>query len=64
MQEISFTSLKNDFESLCTTVNEEQESLTLTLKNNRKVYILPEEDYKNIQSFCITFSSNTITKTN
>lgn len=63
MQEISFESLRNDFHSLCTSINEEKEPVTLTLKSNRKVYILPEEDFNQVQRFCVTFSSNTTANT-
>lgn len=62
MQEISFDTLRNDFNSLCTSVNEDKEPLTLTLNSNRKVYILPEEDYKNVQTFCVRFSSKPLSE--
>lgn len=54
MNEISFTSLKNDFDTICNQVNEGKETVTLTLKNNRKVYIMPEEGYDNIDRFIVT----------
>lgn len=54
MQELSFESLQNDFDAICNQVNEEKEVLTLTLKSNRKVYIMPEENYDSIDRFVIT----------
>ena len=61
MKEITFTSLKNNFEAICDEVNQDKEAVTLTLKSNRKVYIMPEESYDNIQRFVITnLSSKTL----
>ena len=54
MNEISFTTLKNDFDNVCNQVNDHKEAITLTLKSNRKVYIMPEESYDNIQRFVIS----------
>lgn len=54
MKEITFTSLKNNFDEICNEVNTEKETVTLTLKSNRKVYIMPEESYDNIERFFIT----------
>lgn len=54
MKEITFTSLKNDFDAICDEVNQNKEAVTLTLKSNRKVYIMPEESYDNIERFVIT----------
>lgn len=54
MKEITFTSLKNNFDAICNEVNTEKETVTLTLKSNRKVYIMPEESYDNIECFFIT----------
>ena len=54
MKEITFTSLKNNFDEICNEVNTEKEAVTLTLKSNRKVYIMPEESYDNIERFFIT----------
>ena len=45
MRNINFTDLSENFDSVCNTVNGEKEAVTLTLKSNRKVYIMPEEDY-------------------
>ena len=61
MKEINFNSLKNDFDAICDQVNQDKEAVTLTLKSNRKVYIMPEESYDNIQRFVITnLSSKTL----
>ena len=43
MRNINFTDLSENFDSVCNTVNGEKEAVTLTLKSNRKVYIMPEE---------------------
>lgn len=53
MRNINFTDLSENFDSVCNTVNGEKEAATLTLKSNRKVYIMPEEDYDSIQHFII-----------
>ena len=53
MRNINFTDLSENFDSVCYTVNGEKEAVTLTLKSNRKVYIMPEEDYDSIQHFII-----------
>lgn len=52
-KEINFTSLKDNFDKVCDEVNSSKEAMTLTLKNGRKVFILPEEDYDNISHFVI-----------
>ena len=58
MNEINFTSLKNNFNTICDQVNEKKETVTLTLKNNRKVYIMSEDNYDSIDRFFVTtFSS-------
>lgn len=54
MKEITFTSLRNNFDEICNEVNTEKETVTLTLKSNRKVYIMPEESYDNIERFFVT----------
>lgn len=56
MKETNFNDLKNNFDVLCKTVNEENEAISLKLKSNRKVIILPEENYNAIQKFCVTLS--------
>ena len=53
MRNINFTDLSENFDSVCNTVNDEKEAVTRTLKSNRKVYIMPEEDYDSIQHFII-----------
>ena len=53
MRNINFTDLSENFDSVCYTVNDEKVAVTLTLKNNRKVYIMPEEDHDSIQRFII-----------
>ena len=54
MKEINFNSLKNDFDAICDQVNQDKEAVTLTLKNNRKIYIMPEENYDKVERFVIT----------
>lgn len=54
MKEVTFTSLKKDFDAICDQVNENKEAVALTLKSNRKVYIMPEENYDKIERFVIT----------
>ncbi len=54
MKEISFNSLNDDFDAICDQVNQGKEAVTLTLKSNRKVYIMPEESYDQIERFVIT----------
>lgn len=54
MKEINFNSLKNDFDAISDLVNQDKETVTLTLKSNRKVYIMPEESYDKVERFVIT----------
>lgn len=54
MNEITFTSLKDNFDTICNQVNEDNEAVTLTLKSKRKVFLMPEESYNNIQRFVVT----------
>ena len=56
MKETNFNDLKNNFDILCKTGNEENEAISLKLKSNRKVLILPEENFNAIQKFCITLT--------
>lgn len=64
MKEINFTTLKNNFNTICNQVNDEKEAVTLTLKSNRKVYIMPEENYDKIERFVITtLSPKTLSST-
>lgn len=53
MKDINFSNLRENFDDVYNTVNENKEAVTLTLKSNRKVYIMPEEDYDRIQRFVI-----------
>ena len=53
MKDITFTSLRENFDNICETVNDSKKAVTLTLKSNRKVYIMPEENYDCIQRFII-----------
>lgn len=54
VNELDFATLKNNFDTVCDEVNESGETVTLTLKSNRKVYIMPEENYNNVSRFIIT----------
>lgn len=54
MNEINFTTLNENFDAICNQVNQEKEAVTLTLKGNRKVYIMPEENYDQISHFMIS----------
>ena len=58
MNEITFASLKHNFDEICDQVNDGNETLTLTLKNNRKVFIMPEESYDKIETFFVSSISN------
>lgn len=53
MKNITFASLRENFDEVCETVNGSSEAVTLTLSGNRKVYILPEENYDCIQRVII-----------
>lgn len=54
MNEITFSTLNENFDAICNQVNNDKEAVTLTLKSNRKVYIMPEENYDQISHFMIT----------
>ncbi len=54
MDEITFTTLKDNFDSISDQVNDDKEAVTLTLKSGRKVYLMPEESYDSIGRFFIT----------
>lgn len=56
MKETNFKELKDNFDIFCKTINEENQAISLNLKSNRKVLILPEENYDAIQKFCVTLS--------
>ena len=51
VKDINFDTLKNNFNTICDDVNNNGTSVALTLKNNRKVFIIPEENYNNISCF-------------
>ena len=62
VKEMDFVSLKNNFDAVCDDVNEKGESVALTLKTGRKVFIVPEENYDDISHFIIkSVSANTLT---
>ena len=62
VKEMDFVTLKNNFDAVCEDVNEKGESVALTLKNGRKVFIMPEENYDDISHFVIkSVSANTLT---
>lgn len=62
MKEINFSSLKNNFETISDQVNKNHETVTVSLKSGRKVYVMPEENYDQIQRFIIPRCSlNTLT---
>lgn len=62
VKEMDFMSLKNNFDAVCDSVNDNGEAVALNLKSGRKVYIMPEENYDNISHFVIkSVSANTLT---
>ena len=62
VKEMDFVSLKNNFDAVCDDVNEKGESVALTLKTGRKVFIVPEENYDDMSHFIIkSVSANTLT---
>lgn len=52
--EINFDALKSDFSAVCDTVNKDNNTVTLSLKNNRKVYLMSEDNYDNVRHFVIS----------
>ena len=63
VKEMDFVSLKNNFDAVCDDVNGKGETVALTLKNGRKVFIMPEENYDEISHFVIkSVSANTLTR--
>ena len=52
--EINFTDLKDNFDSIYEEVNDNNNTVTLNLKNNRKVFIMSEENCNNVSRFLIT----------
>lgn len=51
VKELDFVSLKKKFGTVCKDVNENGESVVLTLNSGRKVFIMPEEKYDDISHF-------------
>jgi prevent-host-death family protein len=61
-KELSYESLRDNFNDVCEQVNSGTDAITLNLKNGRNVYIVPEENYDNISKFVmINTSSNALT---
>lgn len=56
-KELSFETLKNNFDQVCNEVNNGSEAMTLTLKSGRKVFLMNEESYDNISRFVIVKTS-------
>lgn len=62
VKEMDFVTLKNNFDAVCDDVNEKGESVALTLKTGRKVFIMPEDNYDDISHFIIkSVSANSLT---
>jgi PHD/YefM family antitoxin component YafN of YafNO toxin-antitoxin module len=62
-KEISYTSLRDNFNDVCEQINSGTDAVALTLKSGRKVYIVPEENYNRISNFVVVnTSSNTMSK--
>lgn len=57
LKEMDFTTLKNNFDEICDEINKGNETVTLTLKSGRKVFIMPEESYDNISRYVIDNNS-------
>lgn len=61
VRETDFTTLKNNFDEICDEVNNGSESIALSLKSGRKVFILPEENYDSISRiFMVNTSENAL----
>lgn len=54
MNEVTFTTLRDNFDAICNQVNDDKEAVTLTLKSGRKVFLMPEENYNSIERIFIT----------
>lgn len=62
MDEVTFTTLRDNFDAICNQVNDDKEAVTLTLKSGRKVFLMPEENYNSIERIFITkMTVNSIT---
>lgn len=57
LKEMDFTTLKNNFDEICDEINKGDETVTLTLKSGRKVFIMPEKNYNNISRYVIDNNS-------
>lgn len=57
VREMDFTTLKNNFDELCDEINNGQETVALSLKSGRKVFILPEKNYDNISHIVLVNTS-------
>lgn len=57
LKEMDFTTLKNNFDEICDEINKGNETVTLTLKSGRKVFIMSEENYDNISRYVIDNNS-------
>ena len=57
LKEMDFTTLKNNFDEICDEINKGNETVTLTLKSGRKVFIMPEENFDNISRYVIDNNS-------
>lgn len=55
LKEMDFTTLKNNFDEICDEINKGNETVTLTLKSGRKVFIMAEESYENVNIKCESF---------
>ncbi len=57
LKEMDFTTLKDNFDEICDEINKGNETVTLTLKSGRKVFIMPEKNYDNISRYVIDNNS-------
>ena len=57
VRETDFTTLKNNFDELCDEINNGDETVALTLKSGRKVFIMPEKNYDNISRIIMVNTS-------
>lgn len=61
VKELDFVSLETKFDTVCKDVNENGESVVLTLNSGRQVFLMPEEKYDEISHFMIkTVSAGTL----
>lgn len=57
LNEMDFTTLRNNFDEVCYKINSGNEAMALNLKSGRTVYVMPEENYNNISRFVIVNTS-------